>query len=95
MLLAEDASAKVAEGRSNELKVQTLSAEVEGVRAQLKKIEDEAHGEQHHLHREAPSLGLEIELIAILTSITASPCKGSGLVYRVTCRTYRAQNLKF
>ena len=54
--LRSDASAKVAEARSNELKVQTLGAEVEGVRAQLKKIEDEAHAEQHHLHREAASL---------------------------------------
>ena len=31
-----------------------------------------------------------LELISILTSITTSPYKGSGLVYRVICRRCRA-----
>lgn len=49
-------TAQVAEARSNELKVQTLGAEVEGLRAQLKNVEDEGHAKQHHLHREAVRL---------------------------------------
>lgn len=32
-----------------------------------------------------------LELIPILTSITTSPFRVSGLVYRVICRTYREQ----
>ena len=68
-----------------------VKAERAHLEAEVAHLHDVAGEQEEKLASSASELQVGLELTPTLTSITTSPYKGSGLVYRVMCRPYQAQ----